>query len=159
MPAVTIVAAWIRAETGVGPSIASGSQTCSGNWALLPHRAGEEQERDPGQRLARLADAAGRLREDRRRNCSVPNGPEDQHDAQAEAEVADAVDDECLLGGVGRRAALEVVADQQVGAETDRLPEDEEEQEVVGQHQHQHREDEERQVGEEAVVAAGSPCM
>ena len=26
-PAVTIVAAWMRAETGVGPSIASGSQT------------------------------------------------------------------------------------------------------------------------------------
>ena len=25
-PAVTIVAAWIRAETGVGPAIASGSQ-------------------------------------------------------------------------------------------------------------------------------------
>jgi hypothetical protein len=31
-----MVAAWIRAETGVGPSIASGSQTCNGNWALLP---------------------------------------------------------------------------------------------------------------------------
>ena len=26
----------MRADTGVGPSIASGSQTCSGNWALLP---------------------------------------------------------------------------------------------------------------------------
>ena len=26
-PALTIVAAWMRAETGVGPSIASGSQT------------------------------------------------------------------------------------------------------------------------------------
>ena len=26
-PAVTIVAAWISADTGVGPSIASGSQT------------------------------------------------------------------------------------------------------------------------------------
>ena len=26
-PAVTIVAAWIKAETGVGPSIASGNQT------------------------------------------------------------------------------------------------------------------------------------
>ena len=26
-PAVTMVAAWIRAETGVGPSMASGSQT------------------------------------------------------------------------------------------------------------------------------------
>ncbi len=36
MPAVTMVAAWISAEIGVGPSIESGSQTCSGNWALLP---------------------------------------------------------------------------------------------------------------------------
>ena len=35
-PAVTIVAAWISALTGVGPSIASGNQTCSGNWADLP---------------------------------------------------------------------------------------------------------------------------
>ena len=30
---MTIVAAWIRAETGVGPSMASGSQVCSGTWA------------------------------------------------------------------------------------------------------------------------------
>src|SRR5512146_251788 len=36
MPAVTMVAAWISAEIGVGPSIESGSQTCSGNWADLP---------------------------------------------------------------------------------------------------------------------------
>ncbi len=35
-PAVTMVAAWISAETGVGPSMASGSQTYSGNWADLP---------------------------------------------------------------------------------------------------------------------------
>ena len=35
-PAATIVAACIRAETGVGPAIASPSQTCNGNWALLP---------------------------------------------------------------------------------------------------------------------------
>ena len=35
-PAVTMVAAWINAETGVGPSIASGSHTCSGNCADLP---------------------------------------------------------------------------------------------------------------------------
>ena len=35
-PAVTIVAAWISAETGVGPSIASGSQVCSRNCADLP---------------------------------------------------------------------------------------------------------------------------
>ena len=34
--AATMVAAWIMAETGVGPSIASGSQMCSGNCADLP---------------------------------------------------------------------------------------------------------------------------
>ena len=34
-PAATIVAACSSAETGVGPSIASGSQTCSGNCADL----------------------------------------------------------------------------------------------------------------------------
>ena len=35
-PAVTIVAAWIKAETGVGPSIASGSQVCSPICADFP---------------------------------------------------------------------------------------------------------------------------
>ena len=35
-PAVTMVAAWIRAETGVGPSIASGSQVCRKSCADLP---------------------------------------------------------------------------------------------------------------------------
>src|SRR3546814_8679818 len=36
MPAVTMVAAWISAEMGVGPSMESGSQACSGTWADLP---------------------------------------------------------------------------------------------------------------------------
>ncbi len=35
-PAVTMVAAWISAETGVGPSIASGSQVCRPSCADLP---------------------------------------------------------------------------------------------------------------------------
>ena len=35
-PAATIVAECSRAETGVGPTIASGSQAESGSWALLP---------------------------------------------------------------------------------------------------------------------------
>ena len=35
-PAATIVAAWMSALTGVGPSIASGSHTCRGNWPDLP---------------------------------------------------------------------------------------------------------------------------
>ncbi len=36
IPAVTMVAAWISAEIGVGPSIESGSHTCRGNCALFP---------------------------------------------------------------------------------------------------------------------------
>src|SRR5690606_14888848 len=32
----TMVAAWINAEIGVGPAIASGNQVWRGNWALLP---------------------------------------------------------------------------------------------------------------------------
>ena len=35
-PAVTMVAAWISADTGVGPSIASGSQVCRPSWADFP---------------------------------------------------------------------------------------------------------------------------
>src|SRR4051794_31630748 len=38
-PAVTMVAAWIRADTGVGPSMASSSQDCSGTCADLPQAA------------------------------------------------------------------------------------------------------------------------
>src|SRR6266516_1649838 len=34
--AATMVAAWISALTGVGPSIECGSQTCSGTWEDLP---------------------------------------------------------------------------------------------------------------------------
>ena len=36
IPAVTIVAAWIRAETGVSPSMASGNHVCKPIWADLP---------------------------------------------------------------------------------------------------------------------------
>ena len=35
-PAETMVAAWMSALTGVGPSMASGNHTCNGNCALLP---------------------------------------------------------------------------------------------------------------------------
>ena len=35
-PATTMVAAWINADTGVGPSMASGNQICKGNIADFP---------------------------------------------------------------------------------------------------------------------------
>src|SRR5258708_33892144 len=36
MPAVTMGAAWIKAEIGVGPSMESGSHTCNGTCEDLP---------------------------------------------------------------------------------------------------------------------------
>lgn len=45
MPATTIVLEWSRAETGVGPSMAEGSQGCSPNWADLPVAASTNPRR------------------------------------------------------------------------------------------------------------------
>ena len=41
---MTIVAAWIRAETGVGPSMASSSHDCNGTCADLPHAASSSRK-------------------------------------------------------------------------------------------------------------------
>ena len=43
-PAVTMVAAWISAETGVGPSIASGNQVWRPSCADLPIAPNEQQD-------------------------------------------------------------------------------------------------------------------
>lgn len=45
IPATTIVLEWSRAETGVGPSIADGSQGCSPNWADFPVAASSRPSR------------------------------------------------------------------------------------------------------------------
>ena len=89
-----MVAAWMRALTGVGPSIASGSQTWSGNWALLP-TAPTNSSRAMTLRTSGSAVSEGPERG--RGRSSVPVVQEDADDAQAEAEVADAVDQERLL--------------------------------------------------------------
>jgi hypothetical protein len=157
MPAVTIVAAWISAEIGVGPSIESGSHTCSGNCADLPIAPMNRQmqvtvisDHSPPRELVSLARRrrlakASRSRASRRRR--------DEADAQDEAEVADAVDQEGLHVGEDRRRASVPEADQQVGHQAHRFPAEEQLQEVVAHHQHQHREGEQRDVAEEALVA------
>jgi hypothetical protein len=76
-----------------------------------------------------------------------------QADAQHEAEVADPVDQERLHVGVDGRRPRVPEADQQVRHQAHRFPAEEQLQEVVGHHQHHHREGEQRDVGEEALVA------
>ena len=142
MPAVTMVAAWISAEIGVGPSIESGSHTCSGNCALLPIAPMNRQmqitvisiQSVPGN--ASLA-SSRRLGEDLGVVQRAGIG-DDQADAEDEAEVADAVDQEGLHVGEDRRRLLEPEADQQVGHQAHRLPAEEQLQEVVAHHEHQH---------------------
>ena len=48
IPAVTIVAAWINAETGVGPSIASGNQICKPICADLPKAPNNKKKTNCG---------------------------------------------------------------------------------------------------------------
>ena len=80
-------------------------------------------------------------------------GHPEQEDRDRQSEVADAVDEECLLGRAGRLRFREPEADQQVAAGADRLPEDVDEQKVAGGHEHRHREYEHRHQREEPGIA------
>ena len=184
MPAATIVAACISAETGVGPSMASGSQTCSGNWALLPiapqktraaAMAAMPQPSPPPNCISKRpaapcwstaaldhveVEGAVLLEAGHGGNAGrVSDGGPDHEDAEQEAEVPHAVGHERLLGGLTGGVLLPVVADQQVRADADQLPEDEGLEEVGREHDAEHREDEERELAVEAAHRLGSPCM
>ncbi len=78
---------------------------------------------------------------------------EHQADAEDEAEIADPVDQKGLEVGVDRRFLRVPEADQQVGHQAHRLPAEEQLQEVVAHHQHEHGEGEQRNVGEETLIA------
>ena len=62
-------------------------------------------------------------------------GPQNQQ-ADDEARVADAVGDECLVGGVGSAVPFVVETDQQVRANAHQFPAYENLEEVIGQDQH-----------------------
>ena len=153
-PAVTIVAAWINALTGVGPSIASGSQTYSGICADFPVAPTNSSSAiaviTPLPTAKSPAAIAGPISVNR----IVPSVPTSRNKPEDEARVTDAVDDERLLARVRRRFPQEVKPDQQVAAQPHAFPPDEQQQQIVRQDQRQHREHEQIQVAEEAVVAA-----
>ena len=73
-------------------------------------------------------------------------------DAEDEAEVADAVDDERLLRSGGGVILVEVVRDQHVGAEAHEFPEDERHEQVVGDDDAQDGEHEDRETAEETAA-------
>ncbi len=123
----------------------------------LAHRAEEQQQAQRRQRMDLVAEEAHRRGglargggEDGIEADRALEDDEDPENAEGEAEIADAVDDEGLDGGRVGLGLLIPEADQQIGREPDALPAEEELEEVVGRHQHQHGEGEQRQVGEEA---------
>ena len=141
-----MVAAWISADTGVGPSIASPSHDCSGTWADLPHAASSSS------RPIAVSVPCGELVGGAEYSCvrDGSDGREHQRQRQREADVTDAVDDERLLGGGRGRRLVRPEPDQQVRRQADALPADVEAEVVVGEHQQEHRRDEQVQVGEES---------
>jgi hypothetical protein len=76
---------------------------------------------------------------------------ERQHDPEYKAPVADAVGDKCFLRCVACFLAIDVVTDEQVGTESNPLPTDKHQEEVVSQYQRQHREHEQVEKREEAI--------
>ena len=107
---MTIVAAWISALTGVGPSIASGQPRVQRELRRLRHRTAEQAERDQVRESCRAADSppsdAGEVER--------PVCLDQQEERERHRRVADRVHDERLLGRGDRARTFVPVADQQV---------------------------------------------
>ena len=145
-----MVAAWMSAETGVGPSMASGSHVCSGSCAdfASPPISSRPQ-------IQLIVDVSTPSCAAGAEDLDVVDRAElaeDHEDADRHADVADGVHDERLLGGGDRARPLVPEADQQVRRQADHAPADQQHDEVRRQHQDQHREHEQVQVGEVAAL-------
>ena len=126
-----MVAAWISAETGVGPSIASGSQVCSRNCADLPIAPMKSSRQTPViasglvemHSQEQVDDSLAGLSSAFSRQVAGSGGKhgfeadraeqhEDAENAERKAEIADTVDDERLDCGSRCGRLLVPEADQ-----------------------------------------------
>ena len=168
-PAVTMVAAWIRADTGVGPAMASGSQTYSGNWALLPVQARNSSRAMAVTVPAASAPASPKTTSKSRlpvvakiRNMASRKPTSPMRLARKAFLAAGGAHTSWVSSGSpstrrpqrvdDQQPPVEPEPDQQVRAEPDPLPAEEHDQEVLGQHQHQHRGHEQVEPGEEGLA-------
>ena len=117
-PAVTMVAAWISALTGVGPAMASGNQTNRGICADLPV-APTNRRRVITVIICGLKhpDMFLQLREIQSPDSLAPQFRDQKKNAQYETEIADAVDDEGFVAGDGIVVVAVPEADEQIGAQ------------------------------------------
>ena len=121
----------------------------------LRHRAHQQEQADGGNDRA----AFGQLVQPVEQATIVqhPQVEEDQKSREDHADVADGVHHEGLATGKHGRGSLEPEADQQVGAEADTRPTNDQPDEIPGQDEQQHRKHEEIHVGEESRVTRVFP--
>ena len=132
-----MVAAWMSADTGVGPAMASGSQVWSGNWPLLPMTPMKRHDRR-GEEHAVVGAGAERVRV-APADVEAADGEEQDDDADHQTDVAGAGGEEGLERGAAVGALFPPVADQRERAEADALPPEQHLQRVVGDDEREHR--------------------
>ena len=150
-PAVTIVAAWINALTGVGPAIASGSQTYKGICADLPmaptNRSIVIQTAVVFPTARSEAELNTVLKVQAAKRCK------DEQHSQNKSKIADTIHNESLLGRIARKFLLVPKSDQQVGTEANSLPPEEHEHKIIGEDKIQHCKNKEVQIRKETPEA------
>ena len=137
-----MVAAWISAEIGVGPGIASGSQVWNGNCADLPTTA--TTSRTAGSHSSSRGSAPSVIAAMHRADPVGPEPLAEHQDREQQPQVGGPGDQERLHGPGARVGELPVVRDQEVGAGAHQLPADEQHPQVVGGHDGDHRAGEQR---------------
>ena len=149
-PAVTMVAAWMSADTGVGPSIASGSQRCSGICALLPTRPTSSSSAIAvAVPLEMRARTGGRSRSSR----AMPYDAKIRNIASRKPTSPTRLVTNAFLPATAAALRSNQNDDEQVRAEADALPAEEGDEEARAEDEHQHRGGEQVQVGEEPAEA------
>ena len=131
-----MVAAWIRAETGVGPAIASGSHVYNGICALFPIAPTKSK-------IVISVNVEVSMPMRLRKYLVIFNASEvheDEDNSQQHPQVADAVHDECFVGCIIVVLILEPESDQQVRAQSNAFPANEHHEVIRAHHQQQHEE-------------------
>ncbi len=151
-----MVAAWIRALTGVGPSIASGSQTCKGNCADLPTAPQKISKPDHRRRRVEQFRVDDQLLLEAGKIERPGDGP-DQDNAGEKTKIAQAIGQEGLFGRVGRRGALVPETDEQIAAQADQFPKNKHLEEIIADHHAEHGEGEQAHAGKKPRKAGVAP--
>jgi hypothetical protein len=144
-----MVAAWIRADTGVGPSMASGSQVCRKNWADLPmapdeqEQAGDVRARASRRRRRPTLASTTRRRGNTSANSMEPNIQNTVMMPRTKPKSPTRLTMKALLAAAPGGVLVEPEADQQVAGETHAFPAEEQLHEVRRRHQREHGEGEE----------------